>query len=502
MITKAMNAIDNVRTVQHARKVLLDFNSLATEMKMKTTFKTLLLKDVQYIPSKFEEDIIDTFLLGSRDRKTDKAEAIKFILEHNERLAEIHDLYLLLKLYGDSKKVEDYDGQIIGELLHLASIDSAKPYNLVELLTAMKNKLLITPRTLSFKDMFAIYIRNLPAKKVTTSTPTSTTSFSKIPELSVQGRCPWKSTKKIKHYGQFHNVNVTDDLIEHRKDSFNRYENIKKYSLMTVGPKDSLIIDYFFPGKFVYLLAIKINSRKAFAIPSDITTETSTGSWVIPNKGNKTIEATIKAMNKLKSMTNIKVITCDKEGAFTSSVFSDWCKSEGIKLHLYTKNVMKGVVDDSAASVSSRGNHSTIALIDRLTKTLRNMSAIAYGTQSINPHMMEALINEYNDSIHSTLSRILKRNVTPNEMEASQDLRNEFVRLVSRHNVIKTLAPDFDVKSKVYVMNEASSFDKLKPKLLPGMWHVIGRKGPSSFILRNEEGHEIVAPRWMLKTRL
>ena len=95
MITKAMNAIDNVKTVQHARKVLLDFNSLATEMKMKTTFKSLLLNGVKYIPSKFEEDIIDTFLLGSRDRKTAKAEAIKFILEHNERLAEIHDLFIV-----------------------------------------------------------------------------------------------------------------------------------------------------------------------------------------------------------------------------------------------------------------------------------------------------------------------------------------------------------------------------------------------------------------------
>ena len=85
------------------------------------------------------------------------------------------------------------------------------------------------------------------------------------------------------------------------------------------------------------------------------------------------------------------------------------------------------------------------------------------------------------------------------------------MRLIHRENVIKTLssqfeglkgdAPDFEVKGKVYIMNEASLFDKLKPKLLPGAWDVVGRKG-FNYVCRNEKDKELIVPRWMLKTRL
>ena len=477
------------------------FSSLSKEMKLKTLSKELIDKGVLYIPSMYENEIIERFK-GVYGLKKGKDEAIKFLMNHDYYLKQLHDLYLRLRLIIDSKDIIYYDELIKSKLLDLASLDSAKPLNLVQLISAIKNDLLITPTSLSFHDMLAFYKRNLPSNRIKTISSSNSSSFQKI---------PWKSTHKIRHYGQFRNIDVKDELIEHQKDSFNRYQNIKNYGLKTVGAKDSLIIDYFFPGKFIYLLAIKINTRKAYAIPSDLITETTKGSWIVPKKGNRTNESTIKALNKLKSLTNINVITCDQEGAFNSSLVREWCHKNNIIIHLYNKNDMKGIIETSAASDKSRANHSTLALIDRLSKTLRQMSMLAYGTQSINPHMMESLINEYNNSPHSTLSKVLKRNITPEQMELSQKLRDEFVRLIHRENVIKTLssqfeglkgdAPDFEVKGKVYIMNEASLFDKLKPKLLPGAWDVVGRKG-FNYVCRNENGKELIVPRWMLKTRL
>ncbi len=503
-INKLKNELKNALNINNLNLARSKFNfnqSLSKEMKLKTMFKELINKGVQYIPSMYENQIIERFK-SAHGTKKGKDEAIKFLMNEHDNLKELHDLYLRLRLMIESKDIIYYDELIKSKLLGLASLDSAKPLNLAQLIEAMKNDLLKTPSSLSFHDMLAFYNRNLPSNRI----KTISSSTSSSPPL-----IPWKSMHKIKHYGEIHNLNVDELLDTHRKESFNRYDNIKNYALKTVGAKDSLIIDYFFPGKFIYLLAIKINTRKAYAIPSDLITETSSESWIIPKKGNRTNESTIKCLNKLKSLTNINVITCDQEGAFNSLSVREWCRNNNVIIHYYIKNKMKGIIETSGASDKSRGNHSTLALIDRLTKTLRQMSMLAYGTQSINPRMMESLIYEYNNSPHSTLSKVLKRNITPEQMELNPKLRDEFVRLIHRENVIKTLSsqfdglkgdvPDFEIKGKVYIMNEASLFDKLKPKLLPGIWDIVGRKG-YNYVCRNNENKEVIVPRWMIKKRL
>ena len=56
---------------------------------------------------------------------------------------------------------------------------------------------------------------------------------------------------------------------------------------------------------------------------------------------------------------------------------------------------------------------------------------------------------------------------------------------------------NYNINCPVRVMNDASLFDKLKHKLLPGIFQVIGKDG-NLFICR--QGDNIIkVPRWMIR---
>ena len=154
------------------------FSSLSKEMKLKTLSKELIDKGVLYIPSMYENEIIVRFK-GVYGLKKGKDEAIKFLMNHDNYLKQLHGLYLRLRLIIDSKDIIYYDELIKSKLLDLASLDSAKPLNLVQLISAIKNDLLITPTSLSFHDMLAFYKRNLPSNRIKTIPSSNSSSFQK-----------------------------------------------------------------------------------------------------------------------------------------------------------------------------------------------------------------------------------------------------------------------------------------------------------------------------------
>ena len=471
------------------------------EMKPKYLQEHLLNKlHYNFIPTMFESEILDKFKKQmNKDKYIDGA--IKFFTAEEARIKELHDKYYKIKRLAEGKSINYYDEIAKRKLIDLAILDRPKPMNSKELINAMKTLLLTNGLTMSFKEMDAIYKRNLPSKTIKSpklianESPIITSTNKDNNEEDKPGiyfkRSPWKSKWKVNEFSKRYNIENVDEMVEHRKNSFKRYDNTKKYALMTIGPKDSVIIDYFFPGGFVYLLAIKINSRKAFAIPAPIITEQTEGRWVVPTKGTKTIESTIECLKKLLKKTPISQITCDKEGAFESDDVKDFCKKHGIKLRTYNKNDMTGIMETND---KSRGNHSSLVTG---SLTMREMNYLVTGSLTIDPHTMKYLLDEYNNSVHSMLSKIMKRNITPNMMEENQELRDEYCRRVIRENIKKAYSDDFNIKGLVYIMNDANPFDKIKPKLLPGKWLVSGRSG-SSFICKQGD-KKFIAPRWMIK---
>ena len=292
----------------------------------------------------------------------------------------------------------------------------------------------------------------------------------------------------------------TDNEIEDwrynkKSDFFDYKKQSKDYMLKTVAPRHSLIIDYFFPGKFVYLLAININTRKAFAIPSPEIKTINENRFAISEKNNKTATTAIKLLNELLKQTKIKHILCDQEAAFLSQMFKNECKKNGIELKQYIKNDVKGVVQTTEAS---RGNHCSLSIIDRLSRTLRRMNYNVGNDSNISPNTMEILIYEYNNSPHKTLSDIVGRPITPNMVDDNERLEDYIVWTRMRDNMKTKFKDDFDIVGRnVRCLNESSKFDKVKTKLLPSMWQVVGTDG-GLFICRQGD-YSIKLPRWMLK---
>lgn len=309
---------------------------------------------------------------------------------------------------------------------------------------------------------------------------------------------PWTSPAKANDFmrrNKWTNKEIEDWKLKKKSDFFDYKEQSKKYMLRTVAPRHSLIIDFFFPGQFIYLLAINMNTRKAFAIPSTQTREIREDRFAVHEKNNRTAKASVILLNKLLDQTQIKHLMCDQEKAFLSKIFKNECKKHGIELLPYIKNNVKGIVETKE---ESRGNHTTLSLIDRLARTLRRMNYNLGNSTDINPNVMKQLLEEYNNSPHQTLSAIVGKPVTPNMVDSSKILEDFIVESRLRENFKTKSQHDFNVVGKeVRCLNESSKFDKIKTKLLPGVWQVVGTDG-GMFVCKQGE-NTIKLPRWMLK---
>ena len=82
----------------------------------------------------------------------------------------------------------------------------------------------------------------------------------------------------------------------------------------------------------------------------------------------------------------------------------------------------------------NRSNHSTTSLVDRLIRTIRLMNYNLGYPNEIPPLVMERLISEYNDSPHGTLSKILQKPTTPNEVDSDVHLETKIVKRLMAEN--------------------------------------------------------------------
>ena len=196
------------------------------------------------------------------------------------------------------------------------------------------------------------------------------------------------------------------------------------------------------------------------------------------------------------NQTKVKYLLSDQEPAWTSKIFQDFVKQFGIKHRFYEKYDVSDVIETNERE-KTRGTHSATSLVDRLIRTIRMMAYNINQKSEIDPNLMKYLINEYNNSPHTTLSKYLKINVSPNEVDANPDYEERIVLAIMSENMKLQFSPEYWVSNYVRVRNEANSFDKVKPKLLPGKWKVIGKDG--GLIKLKQGKNEIKVNRWMVK---
>ena len=435
---------------------------------------------------------------------------IKFIKNNQQVFIILHEELRKKRFQEQSNDENYYIEQVKQILLDQSHYERDKPLNSNSLLKTIYDRIYNMPYIPKVSDMYDFYLQNIPPKLYNSR-------VKPMPKYALSGeqneeikRLPWKSKLKVNaHMKQNQWTELQKEAAREylMYDSFNEKQN-RKYQLKAVAPRHTLIIDLFYAKPFTYLLAINVNTRKAFAIPSPLIKEFTTDhndknrkqypQYLISKDGHKTTDNIINMVKELLKQTPIKMIICDQESAFGSDEFVNFCVNNGIRVNNYVINRVSGVDERSE---SRRVVHNSLAILDRFCRTLRNMAYnIGIINQEIDPHVMQLLIHIYNNSPHTTFYRIFKKPITPNEMDSDKLLEDKLCYYLVRHNFVVRNSDGYDIRinSPVRIKNESDTFDKLKHKLLPGIFEVIGRDN-NLFICK--QGKNIVkVPRYMIKT--
>ena len=451
--------------------------------------------------------------------KWNDKEAYKFIRENASKIQKCRDLYMQMYVVDKKINMKTVGAQIREKVIDFAYKYKDPPVKLPAFVRLITPQIIRLPDAFSFSEMYDIYLQKLGLRKTVIDVAENFIDYTQPEEMSsskddkyaldmrylrqkYSATSPWKTASKVKDYANKHNWNdgrLARVLEETPADSFDMRKQ-RKLMKHYVSGRYGFVIDYMLTGQFRYLLAININTRKAFfAIPKEIYRIGH--NWSCRKKGEwmPTGESAIDSMNHLLELTPINSILMDNESAFIDEGFREFLENNDIKYRYVTKyNV--GKVMETQPNNRSRSTHST-SLIDRLIRTLRLMNHNLGNKQEIEPPMLNYLIEEYNNSVHGTLSKLLGRPVTPNMVDNDVALENEIVRKLRVKNFFMENKPEYEVNNTVQVFNDllVRDFEKVKQKLLPGKWEYVGRENGLFKVRQN--GHEIMVPRWMIKNK-
>lgn len=304
----------------------------------------------------------------------------------------------------------------------------------------------------------------------------------------------------IKLFEYFFNRKPSDyetQLLNVHEPHFNIRKQIKKYQFKTYSRvPGGFIGDIFFnKSKFACLLLININTRKAYAYAlnnveikpigkeNDYGNQEYTITYSTTNK--KTTNNLINVFNQFLNDVNHQITSLrfDNESAVKSKQFQTMLRNNGIKFI--------PVVE---------GSHTSLSLIDRLCRTIRDIS-YNMGIKIINQDSINKVLNVYNNMYHSSLSKILGKKISPNEVNEHPELEQQIINYCIDYNKqLKVLHPEIELEigqiCKVY-----QPFDKFKKRrrLLKKDYYKIVNKTGNIYTVQNVRNNKkIDVPRYFI----
>ena len=479
------------------RKIEKQIFLMGKECRSKT-FKKWILENTECIPTKYLEYLwVKT---GNDPAKIyESPKLANAIFQHyGTQLEKMRTLYLRTESSDYTENFEfRVQEQTESELQKYTKYELRNQFNLEQLQKAMFPFLFRHAKIFSWDQLLEKHreIYNGPKSIKKRDIEQNISRTDNVKEI-VYEKSPWKTTQKIKSYANRKGWSYNQFLHEqarHNADVFVMKDQ-KRLMKHYYGPRYTFVIDYMFAGKFVYLIAINMNTRKAFAFPAQKIKQTEQY-WKVPNNVKESAEESVATMRKLMQLTPVKHLVSDQEHIWKNSkIWKDFLKQEGITHDFYVMNDVKNIIETQE---KNRANHSTTSLVDRLIRTLRTMAYTLGERNEIQPKLMEYLIEEYNNSPHSTLTKYLKKPTCPNEVDENVDLETKLVKAIMIQNMFVEADPEYQLGNVVKVYNQAHNMDKVKPKLLPGNWRVMGfNKG----LVQVKQGEtELNVNRWMLK---
>ena len=445
----------------------------------------LIMKNTNVIPCQ----ALVHYIYYRFERRKDKwKSAMKFINDNAKLIDEIRSTVcrLILGITRDDDNV--VREQVKSKILSLNTIPRTRPMELDQLKEALYPFLVNKPTTMSWLEIERFHKDDVLQED----------DIDLIdPEKESPTKAPWKTRNKVEAYakkrgwtGELIDSNVNRD----GADTWSMKQQ-RKYMTHFVGSRYAFVFDFMYAGRFAYCVAINVNTRKAFvAVPSRFY-QKGHQAVALNSKFQCDAKTAKQCLIDILHQTPVKYILSDQEKAWTSHEYQNTMHSLGIEYDFVVKNAIDEDVDTNERS---RLNHSSTSLVDRLIRTLRMMNYNMGLDSEIQPAVIKWLIDEYNSSPHSTLSKYIGRPVTPNEVDENPELERKVCSEIMRENFIARANPEYKPTPYVRVYNTAHSFDKVKPRFLPGHWKVVGTEDGLVKIKQGES--EMKVSRWMLKS--
>mgnify|MGYP001149726273 CR=1 FL=1 len=457
----------------------------------------------------------------------------KKIAEHKYKLREAHDeVNRLLELKTKKSKTQFYDNNVFNELdIHPEDMAKLwKEYNERWIPANERGKL--QPRrprpTIAYDDTFEDklikYLKTHPDEKrpisfddfqkLTSGWPSSLTSIEDwyqyyiehhlsniAPEKIQVNSIGFKSPKKIKALkALFPNIESPDTST---KSYFPLKQNKKLYQLHKVCPKKTYIIDIMFCDKYAYLIAINVNTRFLYAAPMNkvvsVTSDQDNQAYMSYSKDADTY---INALDSLiKSGMDVRYLQGDGEKAFDS--WNAWAYYDSHDIEFKPVPRMKmGVYPDFMKKEQKQSKtdpmHGSLGILDRVIRTLRDM-AYHIEVGIITPNIMKELVNQYNNVPHTTLSKYVGFDVTPQMVQDDEELENYIIRQIMKENEKVTSRAGFKLENgtPVKLYNEKDSMAKRRSIIQPGKYHIVDYHG-GYYEVEDENKNRQFIPRFKL----
>ena len=140
-------------------------------------------------------------------------------------------------------------------------------------------------------------------------------------------------------------------------------------------------------------------------------------------------------------------------------------------------------------------NHSMLAIIDRFTRTLRDMLFTA--DVDLTPDSLSQLVMIYNNTPHSTLSKVMCFETTPTDMITHLPLQEEYIRRTTAENLSKygALTNTYKVGDIVYVYQPHMPFVKRRNTVMDYPYRITAIQGGRYYLQSLHDGSEIERPR-------
>ena len=242
------------------------------------------------------------------------------------------------------------------------------------------------------------------------------------------------------------------------------------------------IVDEVHFGVFTYVFFVEANTRYLVAVQFNTNTDDSAAPSLYAPTNPQNTDNFISAFNQFCNIIGGKQ-NC-------SHIVFDSAK---IHLSRATQHRLMEPPLTETTSIVAADNHTPMAILDRLVRTIRDMTdKLGYGENVSPPQMVRAVVI-YNTSKHRRLSEVLGKPTTPKEVHENELLEKRFIQGLRKENYVTASRNGFliPIGAKVVIRLPSGVLQKRRSSVRDGNWVVTQRRG-IRYTVRNEDNDEML----------